>query len=107
MTDAARRIQSGEARFDPAAMPSEPAAEAPRATRPAATAARPAPQAGPVRTQARPEPLAETRAESAPQADPAPVQQQLAIPDPSDRVGASSAEDEMLDIPAFLRRQAN
>ncbi|MEZ5830240.1 MAG: cell division protein FtsZ [Dongiaceae bacterium] len=52
----------------------------------------PAPQA--------PRPQAERRAE------PAPVQPQLQL-DPADRMTISRQEEDMLDIPAFLRRQAN
>jgi cell division protein FtsZ len=34
-------------------------------------------------------------------------QPELAGLDPAERIGASAAEEELLDIPAFLRRQAN
>jgi cell division protein FtsZ len=43
----------------------------------------------------------------APAPQPAPVQQRLGGLDPSDRLMATRAEDDLLDIPAFLRRQAN
>jgi len=36
-----------------------------------------------------------------------PVQQRLGGLDPADRLMATKAEDDLLDIPAFLRRQAN
>ncbi len=36
-----------------------------------------------------------------------PAQQRLAGLDPRDRISGTQAEEEMLDIPAFLRRQAN
>jgi cell division protein FtsZ len=38
---------------------------------------------------------------------PAPAQPRLGAIDPADRLGVSKSEDELLDIPAFLRRQAN
>jgi cell division protein FtsZ len=38
---------------------------------------------------------------------PAPAQPRLGTIDPADRLGVSKNEDELLDIPAFLRRQAN
>jgi cell division protein FtsZ len=43
----------------------------------------------------------------APVATPAPIQQRLGGLDPTDRLTATRAEDDLLDIPAFLRRQAN
>ena len=36
-----------------------------------------------------------------------PAQQRLAGLDPRDRIAGTQAEEELLDIPAFLRRQAN
>jgi cell division protein FtsZ len=38
---------------------------------------------------------------------PAPAQPRLGTVDPADRLSVSKSEDELLDIPAFLRRQAN
>ena len=35
------------------------------------------------------------------------AQPRLAGLDPRDRIGGAQAEEELLDIPAFLRRQAN
>jgi cell division protein FtsZ len=48
-----------------------------------------------------------TPAAAAPAPQPGPVQQRLGGLDPSDRLMATKAEDDLLDIPAFLRRQAN
>ncbi len=45
-----------------------------------------------------------------PAAQPKPSQDaqgSLSAPDPSERLGGSQSEDDLLDIPAFLRRQAN
>ena len=49
----------------------------------------------------KPAPIAEKPQNSAPQ------QSRLAGVDPEDRVQTSQAEDDLLEIPAFLRRQAN
>jgi len=38
---------------------------------------------------------------------PSPMQQRLGGLDPADRLMSTKAEDDLLDIPAFLRRQAN
>ncbi len=42
---------------------------------------------------------------------PAPVRpvqpQRLGVPDPADRISAASRDEDVLDIPAFPRRQAN
>ncbi len=38
---------------------------------------------------------------------PAPAQPTLGGMDPKDRVKVSEGDDDLLDIPAFLRRQAN
>jgi cell division protein FtsZ len=57
------------------------------------------------RTPAAPAATAATAPAAAPQ--PAPVQQRLGGLDPSDRLMTTRAEDDLLDIPAFLRRQAN
>jgi len=43
---------------------------------------------------------------AAPQPQPV-VQPRLSGLDPKDRLSASRAEEDLLDIPAFLRRQAN
>jgi cell division protein FtsZ len=56
---------------------------------------------------AKPEPV--MRAPASQPAAPAPqpaVQTRLAL-DPTDRLTARPSEEDMLDIPAFLRRQAN
>ncbi|MDH3913004.1 MAG: cell division protein FtsZ, partial [Rhodospirillales bacterium] len=45
--------------------------------------------------------------DATPSAAEAPRQHELAGFDPAERIGASAAEEELLDIPAFLRRQAN
>jgi cell division protein FtsZ len=52
---------------------------------------------------APPTPAPQQRAAAAPAR---PVQQRLASLEPEDRPGTSK-EDDLLDIPAFLRRQAN
>jgi cell division protein FtsZ len=44
---------------------------------------------------------------AAPPDRPAAAQPRLGAIDPADRLGVSKSEDELLDIPAFLRRQAN
>jgi len=46
-------------------------------------------------------------AASTPAERPAPTQPRLGAVDPADRLGVSKGDDELLDIPAFLRRQAN
>jgi cell division protein FtsZ len=56
--------------------------------------------------ETRPAVQAPTRpAQQAPAAQP--TQQRLAGLDPRDRIAGTQAEEELLDIPAFLRRQAN
>jgi cell division protein FtsZ len=56
---------------------------------------------------AKPDPVIRTPA-SAPQGPtPTPPQQTRLALDPTDRIAARPSEEEMLDIPAFLRRQAN
>jgi cell division protein FtsZ len=56
---------------------------------------------------AKPEPVIRSSAPAPQPAPPAPaVQTRLAL-DPTDRIAARPSEEEMLDIPAFLRRQAN
>jgi len=47
----------------------------------------------------------EKREETAPQ--PAPQQARLSGVDPDDRLKTSQSDDDLLEIPAFLRRQAN
>jgi cell division protein FtsZ len=71
---------------------------------PAPVAAAPAPAA--VAAPA-PAPVAAPVAAPTPTPAPAAVQQRLGGLDPSDRLMATKAEDDLLDIPAFLRRQAN
>jgi cell division protein FtsZ len=71
------------------------------AGRPATQAAAPAPRM-PARETQRQEPKMEAPVQhQAPQAQPT-----LNL-DPADRIAASRAEEDLLDIPAFLRRQAN
>jgi cell division protein FtsZ len=67
----------------PAARPAAPAQAAPRM---------------PAREAPRPEPKLEA---------PVPQAQPTLNLDPSDRIAAPRAEEDLLDIPAFLRRQAN
>ncbi len=90
MTGAARREAAPHAET---AMPAAPQAvpQAPQAFQPAPPA--PAPQA-PVQ-EARPEPKMR------------PTQPKLGGLDPTERLQTARAEEDMLDIPAFLRRQAN
>jgi cell division protein FtsZ len=52
---------------------------------------------------AKPEPPPRASAPSTPP----PVQPRLAGLDPADRITPRKSEEDMLDIPAFLRRQAN
>jgi cell division protein FtsZ len=92
------------------------------AAEPAPAAAAPAPRPAPVAATVRPAPVAPAPAPApaaaatpaaaptpapAPAAQAAPVQQRLGGLDPADRLMTSRAEDDLLDIPAFLRRQAN
>ncbi len=70
----------------------------------AARTARPA-EAGPAATPTRVEPRAVEPRPAAPRAETA--QAQLGGLDPADRIAASTPEEDLLDIPAFLRRQAN
>ena len=126
MSDAARRIQAGEGRSssvrggaavfrsqepalaqpapaqrraEPAPAPQQP--PQPAATRPAAPA-QPAPQPAQRPAPVRAEPRLSNVAQAP--AEPAPEQPQLTGLDPAE---PDNAEDDMLDIPAFLRRQAN
>jgi cell division protein FtsZ len=56
---------------------------------------------------AKPDPVIRSSAPAPQPAPPAPaVQTRLAL-DPTDRIVARPSEEDMLDIPAFLRRQAN
>ena len=68
-----------------------------RRPEPPAAATRPEPRPEP----AKPAPIAEKPAEKAPE------QSRLAGVDPEDRVQTSQSDDDLLEIPAFLRRQAN
>jgi len=103
-----RRV-TGLIKDEAPAAPSQPAA--PRQAAPQQAAPR---QAAP-RPAARPAaPVAEQPAPTAPQAAPRPqapraqpAQQRLAGVDPSSRPPLPPNEDDGLDIPAFLRRQAN
>jgi cell division protein FtsZ len=97
---AARALQAATQGSDAAARPAEPVQNSPRPM-----AARSASPAQPERQSAAP---------SAPQAAsrPAPsagntAQPRLSGLDPAERIGHSQAEEDLLDIPAFLRRQAN
>ncbi|CAN0093322.1 unnamed protein product [Discosporangium mesarthrocarpum] len=84
-------------RREPTAGPSMPAEPAPTPA-PAPVAATPAPAPQPA-----PQPVATAPAEPAPQ----PVQPTLANLDKTEPAQAASVDDDMLEIPAFLRRQAN
>ena len=66
----------------------------------------PMPQPAPARGSNIAQPQRETPAASR-AAPPAGAQPNLAGLDPNERIGQSQAEEDLLDIPAFLRRQAN
>jgi cell division protein FtsZ len=86
------------------------AAPAPAAApRPAPAAAAPAPTPAPAVAAATPAPAPAPAPTAAaqPAAAGSPAQHRLGGLDPSDRLTTSRAEDDLLDIPAFLRRQAN
>jgi cell division protein FtsZ len=91
MTGAARREPAApQATYPAASMPAAPQAPAP------APAAQPAPAAPSApAAEARPEPKMR------------PTQPKLGGLDPTERLQTARAEEDMLDIPAFLRRQAN
>ncbi len=96
---------TGRGRAEPSMTSAPAAAPAPKPA-PAPMAAAPAPVAAPV----APAPVAAPAPAPAPvqAAAPAPAaQQRLGGLDPTDRLMATRAEDDLLDIPAFLRRQAN
>jgi len=99
MTSAARKaaMEQDEAPAAPVAQAERPQPAA--APRPAETqeAARPA---------ARPAAPAQARTEPQAAARPA-AQPRLAGLEPGERVASATSEDDLLDIPAFLRRQAN
>jgi len=80
----------------PAPAAAAPAAAPTPAPAPAAVAPAPAPAVAPAPVAIQPAPAAAS-----------PVQHRLGGLDPSDRLTTSRAEDDLLDIPAFLRRQAN
>jgi len=94
------------------AQPAQPAAPVMQAPPPAAQPAvqppvmsHPAPQ--PAAIAPTPQPAVHHPApQAAPQTAPA-VQPRLSGLDPKDRLATSRAEEDLLDIPAFLRRQAN
>ena len=103
-----------------AAPPAPPAVPAPTLTAPAAPSApSPAPTAAPVpavpavdqqpapaaaEVEVAADPVAEPAVESPP---PAPVQPSLSNLEPAASSEAASGDDDLLEIPAFLRRQAN
>jgi len=62
--------------------------------------------AAPAPTHAVPAPVARPAPAAPPQPQPRPTQPRLAPLEPEERTG-NSKEDDLLDIPAFLRRQAN
>ncbi len=72
-----------------------------------ATAARPPAGEARVEQAAAPAPSAATQKPAAAKTDPALNQPRLTGLDPAERVGVSQSEEDLLDIPAFLRRQAN
>jgi cell division protein FtsZ len=79
--------------------------QAPASRRPAGDA-----QSGPAAQPSRrgaPAPTADTPQPAAAKAEPALNQPRLTGLDPAERVGVSQSEEDLLDIPAFLRRQAN
>jgi cell division protein FtsZ len=83
----------------PPVMPKTPAPVMPRA------AASKAPEAAlPVQPEAGP--VSPTRS-GGPAAPEPPAEPRLGALDPNERIAPTRAQDEMLDIPAFLRRQAN
>ena len=87
--------------------PVTPQLRASPAPRPAAAAPAPAPQAAPAAPQpALAQPTYTAQPAAASHAAP-PVQPRLSGLDPKDRLATSRAEEDLLDIPAFLRRQAN
>jgi len=85
----------------PAPQPAAPVLQAPPAPAPQAAA----PQAA--APQAAPQMPAPQQVLSPAPAPQAVVQPRLSGLDPKDRLSASRAEEDLLDIPAFLRRQAN
>jgi cell division protein FtsZ len=76
------------------------ASPAPRPSAPAPSAQAPAAAPAPAQPTYAAQPAAASHA--AP-----PVQPRLSGLDPKDRLATSRAEEDLLDIPAFLRRQAN
>ena len=94
--DSRRRGPNLFQRITGAARESRPEMSAPRVTPPAA---RTAPEQPASTTQP------EKPRETAPQ--PAPQQARLSGVDPEDRLKTSQSDDDLLEIPAFLRRQAN
>jgi cell division protein FtsZ len=71
----------------------------------AEAAHRPAPMPAAARPQPQPQAPA-VQPQSEPQASAA-TQQRLAGLDPKERIQSARAEEELFEIPAFLRRQAN
>ena len=61
----------------------------------------------PERREPQPAPAAERVAPPPPRVEPAPAQRRLDGVDPQDRLPSPQGDDDLLDIPAFLRRQAN
>ena len=108
---AARALQAATQGSDAAARTAQP-------TRQTAEPVRPTPQTAPrpmpARSASPAQPERPSAEAAAPASQPAPaanpgntVQPRLSGLDPAERIGHSQAEEDLLDIPAFLRRQAN
>jgi cell division protein FtsZ len=116
VTGAARALAATQG-SDSAARPQQPAAPRPMAARSASPAQPERPSAAPHQPVAgQPvagQPASGQPAPAQPAAQPAgpaganTAQQRLSGLDPAERIGHSQAEEDLLDIPAFLRRQAN
>ena len=100
----------------PVAMPPEPTLAAPTPQPIPEPVASPAPAATPAPPPVMPEPVAQANAEptaeapletAAQTAPPVPAQPSLSNLEPAPQSEAASGDDDMLEIPAFLRRQAN
>ncbi|MDX1575256.1 MAG: cell division protein FtsZ, partial [Kiloniellales bacterium] len=102
---APRSESPGPARVRQAARPRQAPAPRPAAPAPSQADEAPAKPAAAAGRAAAPAPAGPKPA--AAKAEPAAKQPRLTGLDPAERVGASQSEEELLDIPAFLRRQAN